>query len=81
MNEQEIRSKDTKDLTISELGEKIRIVSKEISQFDSDLIKQTREIYDIHCKRDKRNKYLAILRNDLKLRKSKRMLSELDEFE
>ena len=79
MKDQDIRNKCTNDLTDFELGEKIRIISKEISQFDSDLIKMTREIYDIHCKRDKRNKYLGTLRNDLKMRKSNKM--ELDDIE
>jgi len=66
-----IRNKDTKDLTDFELSEKIRIVSKEITQFDSELINLSREIHEVHLKRDKRIVYLSKLRQDLRLKKMK----------
>lgn len=80
-SKQEIRHKVTIELSDFELSEKIRIINKELSQFDRDLIKLSRQIYEVHCKRDKRNKYLATLRKDLRLRKEKKMLSEFDDIE
>ena len=47
-------TKDTKDLSEFELGEKIRIVSKEVTQFDQDLLNLSRETYLTYQRREKR---------------------------
>ena len=38
---------------------------------DSELINITREIYELHKKRDKRIKYVSQLKNDLRVKRSK----------
>jgi len=67
-HEKAIRDKDTKDLTISELKEKIRIVDKEATQFDKDIFMLAKQTHDLWEKRSKRNKYSQILRADLNSR-------------
>jgi hypothetical protein len=61
---------DTKDLTNFELGEKIRIITKEISQMTKDFLKLAKETHDLYEKRQKRMKYISILRKDLSSRKN-----------
>jgi len=72
-------TKDTKDLSEFELGEKIRLVSKEVTQFDQDLLNLSRETYLTYQRREKRIEYLSTLRRDLKLRKSNKL--EFDDIE
>ncbi|MCK5015505.1 MAG: hypothetical protein KAS32_00370 [Candidatus Peribacteraceae bacterium] len=64
-HEKAIRDKDTKDLTISELKEKIRIVDKEAHCFDEDIFSLAKQTHAIVEKRNRRIKYSGILRANL----------------
>ena len=61
-HEKAIRDKDTKDLTMPELKEKIRIVEKEISFFHRDILDLAEQTHDLWEKRKKRIKYASILK-------------------
>jgi hypothetical protein len=53
------------DLIEFELINQIRIKSKEATQYDKDLINLARETHDLFAKREKRLKYVTVLRRKL----------------
>ena len=57
--------RDKKDLTISELKEKMRIVAKEATQFDKDLLELSKQTHKTWEKREKRIRYAGVLRQEL----------------
>ena len=63
-HEKAIRDKDTKDLTLPELKEKIRVVNKEVSQFNKDILELARQTHLVYKKRLKRIMYGGILKGD-----------------
>lgn len=63
-HEKAIRDKDTKDLTLPELKEKIRIINKEVHNFDVDIFKLAGEISSVHVRRLKRIAYAGTLKAD-----------------
>lgn len=63
-HEKAIRDKDTKDLTLPELKEKIRVVNKEVSQFNKDILELARQTHLAYQKRLKRIMYGGILKRD-----------------
>lgn len=65
---EDVRNKDTKDLTNFELGEKIRLIQIEVSQFNKKLLSLSRETYILYGKREKRIEYCSKLKQNLNKR-------------
>jgi len=67
-HEKAIRDKDTKELTLSGLKEKIRIIDKEIHAFDVDIFDLAKQTHAVVEKRKRRIYYVSVLRADVNRR-------------